>query len=60
MNNFAQLSPVAKSEIKSSPLVATGLLTGALLVIAFAIAIYLDSTSPGVTPEQIAFMVVFP
>jgi hypothetical protein len=58
--NFAQLTPIAKSHIRVPYFNATGLVTGLVLLIVFAIAIYLASKSPGVTLEDFAAMTAFP
>jgi hypothetical protein len=66
MTNFAQLIPIAKSQIKApsfsapSSFSVTGLLTGLAFLIVFAIAIYLAARSPGTTPDAFASMTVFP
>jgi hypothetical protein len=65
MTNFAQLGPIAKSQIKAPSFNApsfsvTGLLTGLAFLIVFAIAIYLAARSPGTAPDAFASMTVFP
>jgi hypothetical protein len=60
MNNFAQFSPISKSEIKAPDYDATILLASAALMIVFAIAIYLASRSPGNAADAIALMAAFP
>jgi hypothetical protein len=60
MTNFAQLSPIAKSQIEAPSFNLMGLLTGLAFLIVFAIAIYLASMSPGTAPDALASMTVFP
>jgi hypothetical protein len=60
MANFAQLSSLGKSHIKSPSFNTTGLLTGLAFLLMLAIAIYLASMSPGTSPDAFVSMTVFP
>ena len=60
MANSARLSPIDKAQIKLPAFGTYGALTGAALLIAFAIAIYLAALSPGNWPADIALMTAFP
>lgn len=58
--NFAPSSLIAKSQIKAPSFDATIWLTSLALLIILAFAIYLASGTPGTTPDQLAYMAVFP
>jgi hypothetical protein len=54
MMNFVSSSSIGKSQIKAPSVNATVLLSSLALLIAFAIAIYLASKSPGTSPDELA------
>jgi hypothetical protein len=60
MTNSAQLNPIHKAQINLPRFDAYVALTGAALLIVFAIAIYLAVLSPGNWPDDIALMAAFP
>lgn len=51
---FPLSTPIAKSQIKAPALNVTALLGGLAVLLVFAILIYLDSMSPGISPEELA------
>jgi hypothetical protein len=60
MAHSAQLGPIDKAKVNLPTFDAYVALTGAALLIAFAIAIYLAAMSPGNWPADIALMTAFP
>ena len=60
MTNSARLNPIDKAQINLPAFGVYGALTGAALLIVFAIAIYLAALSPGNWPNDIALMAAFP
>ena len=60
MMNFAPSSPIGKHQIGRTSLIATARLTGLVLLVAFAVAVYLASQSPGTSLSDLASMAVFP
>ena len=60
MTNSARLSPINKAQTTLPAFNAYAALTGAALLLAFAIAIYLAALSPGNWPDDIALMAAFP
>jgi hypothetical protein len=60
MMNFAFSSSIDKSQIQAPSFNAPLLLAASALLIVVAIAILLDSMSPGTAPADLALMVVFP
>jgi hypothetical protein len=59
MINFAPSNPVDKHQIGRA-LIATASPTGLVLLVAFAMAVYLDSKSPGTSLDQLMSMTAFP
>ena len=51
---FPLSSPIVKSQIKTPALNVTVLLSSLVLLLVFAILIYLDARSPGMSPEELA------
>jgi len=51
---FAPSSPIVKSQVRLPSFSATAWLSCLALMIAFTILIYLDSMSPGLTPDELA------
>ena len=60
MTNSARLSPINKTQTTLPVYDAYVALTGAALLLVFAIAIYLAALSPGNLPNDIALMAAFP
>jgi len=60
MTNSARLSPIDKAQATLPAFDGYAALTGAALLIVFAIAIYLAALSPGNWPNDIALMAAFP
>jgi hypothetical protein len=60
MINFAPSNPVDKHQIGRASLIATASPTGLVLLVAFAMAVYLDSKSPGTSLDQLMSMTAFP
>jgi hypothetical protein len=51
---FSLSSPIVKSQTKAPALNLTFLLSTLAVALVFAILIYLDSISPGMSPEELA------
>ena len=60
MTNSAQLSQIHKSQVNLPAFDVYVALAGTVLLIVFAIAIYLAAMSPGNGLDDIAFMTAFP
>jgi hypothetical protein len=60
MSNFIQLHPIDEAHIKAPDYDAAILLSGAALMIVFAIAIYLALMSAGTSAEDLVSMTMFP
>ncbi len=60
MMNFAVSNSIDKSRIEAPPFNTALLLATSALLVVTAIAVLLDSMSPGTEPADLALMVVFP